>query len=210
MADQCTDGQQAVSESKEMKIHDAKEMFSKFGDDFRPDLESLVHLIRTSNICEPLENSNYLHALSLTEMMFIHTSHSFRMMTGSAVDGFLSCLKESFMEMLSRVTEANGIARMILVHEGGGEEVDSPVLKEARQRFASHFEFVSVNVPRHLKLTHFIACDDDMVRDEAWHTPLTAEAGANEVKAKVFFKNKTMAKSFNSRFDTLWTAMEKK
>jgi len=184
-----------------MKISDAKAIFRDYHADFRPDIESLVHLFRATNVKAALDNSNYLHALSLTELMFQHTQKSFCMLTGAAADGFLSCLQDGFVAMLRRIKDAGGKARIILVKENGGT---STILQDLKGTFPDTLEVITVVPSEGFRMKHFIVCDDDMVRDEELHPPLTDEASANLVQAKVFFKNKTIAKAFNTKFSTFW------
>lgn len=75
--------------NSQMTIADAIDLFQEYGDEFRPDAESLVRVLRRANVSQPLENSNYLHALELTDLMMRNSHRSFDMVTGSAVDQFL-------------------------------------------------------------------------------------------------------------------------
>lgn len=189
------------SSSQPMRVSDATRIFCNFGDDFRDDVESLVSLIRSCDLKVALHNSNYLHALQLTQLMFDHTDHSFCMLTGDAADGFLKCLQSSFRKMLERIAIRGGKARMIVLSEG---QASDSTLKEHRLRFEGVFDYLTVRKPSTVKLRHFIVCDNEMVRDEELHEPLNQESSANEVKAKVHFKNENVAKVFTMKFDSLW------
>lgn len=184
--------------SSTMTIQTARDLFLQYGEKFRPDCEAVVSLVRKRNLSDALPNSNYLHALSLTQLMLDHTDHEFRMLTGCAGDGFLSSLKSSFVEMLRRIRDVKGTARIIFVNDNRKSEwIDS-----LRKEFPDTLDTVSVRAATNL--SHFIVCDDDMVRDEELHDALTEQSSANLIKAKVFFKNLAMAEVFSVRFDAIW------
>jgi len=76
-------------EAGSMKIKDAKDIYLKHGLSLQPDFEALAVVFRKCDIEAPIANSNYLHALSLTDLMFRHADHSLEMVTGGCGDGFI-------------------------------------------------------------------------------------------------------------------------
>lgn len=188
----------------QMTINEAKQFFARFKDDLRPDVEALVSLFRDSEIDAPLANGNFLHALSLTELMIDHTRQSFSMLTGGSGDGFLSCLKDNLRRMLARVRSVGGQARIIVIN---GDRDPSACMTELQREFAGTLEVKTVFAAPGTNITHFIVCDDDMVRDEEPHPPLSDVASANLIKAKVFFRNRPKAKAFAFRFNSIWQAL---
>lgn len=186
-----------------MKIAQAKSLYEEFGDDFRQDMDSLVRLFRENGVEGALDNGNYLHALSLTDLMFRHTDQSLRMLTGNAGDGFLTCLSHSFVSMLQRIKDRGGKAKIVFLNSDPfGEE-----FRKIQDKFQGTLEVIRATAPGALE--HYIVCDDDMVRDEEKHGELSECSSASEIKAKVYFRNKTMAKVFSLKFNQLWNKLSK-
>lgn len=183
---------------KQMKIKDAKELFASYRKAFQPDYEALVKLFRLHGIPFPVDNSNYLHALSFTDLMFHHTDSSLRMLTGSLTGGVPDCLRDSFEEMLARINKRGGAARIIEV------DGDRPYSQVSDSETRGRLQVLRGVPSEGARLAHFIVCDNDMVREEEPHAKLTDDSDANEVKAKVYFSNKTKAVTFSARFDAMW------
>lgn len=184
-----------------MSIRKAKELFSEFGDDFVSELENVAHVFRDAHVRQPLPNGNFLHALCLTRVMLQHTTNSFKMLTGGAGDGFLSCLSGDFREMLQRIRSNHGKAKIIVLGEHDG---DSKILAELVEEFGDCLKVAYATSKEPVR--HYIIADTDMVRDEHLHEPLTEESDADSVIADVYFRNSAIADVFKDRFKRQWAS----
>lgn len=184
-----------------MTIGDAKRVFQEYGPELQHDFEGLVQLFRAHGIALPISNSNYLHALSMTDLMFRHTDRSLRMVTGNATEGLPQCLQTTFRRMLQRIRGNGGKARMVVI------DSDTAALEPLRQEFSGTFELARARPRQRARVTHFIVCDDDMVRDEQYHDTLGDDTDANTIKAHVYFANPEMASTFGANFDAIWDAV---
>ncbi len=182
-----------------MTVADAQRIFSQYTNDFLEEQEHFVDLLRKNHIEQAISNSNYLHALTLTDLMFRHTDRSFRMLTGFEGDGFLKCLCKSFKSMLTRIQERGGKARIILV------DGDATDLQSIREEFKDTLEVVEA-VPSNSEssIAHFLVCDTDMVRDEKPHKKLAEGGNANQIHAEVYFANRFKGGTFSRKFDLIW------
>lgn len=185
-----------------MNIADAKEAFSERKVAAISEIDALVKIWRKYGVDDPFPNSTLTHALTLTGVMFRHTDCELRMVTGGFGDGFIECLSDEFDKMLCRLRRNGGRARVVVVD--GGEE------QEVLRRFTDEFKDTLLWTPataRGAKLSHYIICDDDMVRDEEPHGPLSSDTPENEVRADVYFNNRSVASLFAKRFDILWNKL---
>lgn len=182
-----------------MDIQKAKEIYGEYTSDILSDVRSIVDLIRNSNISEPLSNSNYLHALAYTDLMLAHTQNRFQMLTGCAGGGFLHCLCESFAKMLARLKKNGGTARVILVNSDSRGPLD-----KLASKFPGTLQFIEATAPEEARITHFIVGDEDMARDEEYHSKFADHESAELIKAKVYFRNNAQAFALNRRFDAMW------
>ncbi len=182
-----------------MTIAEAQKIFSQYTNDFLEEQEHFVDLLRKNHIEQALSNSNYLHALTLTDLMFRHTDRSFRMLTGFEGDGFLKCLCKSFKSMLTRIQKRGGKARIILV------DGDATDLQSIRKEFKDTLEVVeAVSSNSGSSVAHFLVCDTDMVRDEKFHEKLAEDGNANQIHAEVYFANRFKGETFSRKFDLIW------
>ncbi len=189
-----------------MTIEDAKKVFEKFGTSLLPDLEAMVTLFRENRIDAPLSNNNYLHALSMTDFMMANTSSSFLMVTGGDGDGFLGCLQDQFDSMLKRIQKANATAKIIIL---GSQSTGTDILVPMERKYPEALNVIRLHAKGSV-MPHFIVCDDDMVRDEEIHETLNKDQDANLIKAKVYFRNKPVAKVFIQRFEMIWNILSEK
>jgi len=146
-----------------------------------------------------LVNDTYFNALEYTDLMFYRTLSNIRMFSGSDGDGFLSTLHSSFGRALAKIKKADGFARLILI----SDEIP-PALKQIQQTHSDVLEVVPVRIESGVNLSHYIVCDDNMLRDEKVHKTLTPETDIKEIKAFVYFDNEAKAKNFAEKFDDLW------
>ena len=196
--------ERADEKARPMTIGVCQGLFKKYSDEFLPDHEDLVRLFRRHRLDHAIHNENYLHALSLTDLLFQHTNRSFRMLTGSAGDGFLTCLRDSFVAMLRRLRNSKNKARVIVVNDSTAKP--QPFLGEFDE-FKDTLTVIQAESTSDARIAHFIVGDDDMVRDEAIHSPLTKDSNANEIKADVYFANKIEADIFSRKFDIYWNGL---
>jgi hypothetical protein len=188
-----------------MTIARAKQLFVQFRKSLEPDYASVMQLLRQTNTTSPIENSNYLHALSLADLMFCNTSRSLRMLTGSSTEALPNALYDSFAQMISRIKENRGSAKVIVVN---GNSRDLTHFEQLQEEYKGTLEFAEGRAAPGARVTHFIVCDSDMVRDEDYHPDLDENSSADLVTAKVYFANKAKADLLTRFFDRIWSALK--
>lgn len=199
-----------------LTISQAQQFYDEHGSELLSDYRSIVEVIRRHRIESPLDNSNYLHALLLTQLMLEHTSHQFRMLTGGMLDGFVGTLRTSFRQMLERIRDNSepSHARVLVIVDGeesASEQEQSAsceALRELYAEFPCTLEIQKIRLQPGTSLSHFIVGDHDMVRDEQPHQPLDPRSDSSLVRADVSFYSPTKARLFMSRFDTFWEASQ--
>ena len=184
-----------------MKIEDAERIFCDFSFDLTAESGGLLQLLQDDKVAGPIPNGNYLDALRLTNLMFEHTQKDFRMLTGGSCCGFLTALDTSLREMLTRIRNAGGTARAIVVN-GKLDELECLL-----QEFGDVLKVTQAVTSDGSPVPHFIVADDRMVRDEAIHEKLEKDSPADIVKANVYFTNPTIAKAFSRKFEELWNML---
>lgn len=167
----------------------------------------LVEFCRENNVVAPLKNNTYMHALAMTQIMFDRTDTYLRMVTGACGYGFINLLKDPFVTMLKRLRRMremvpNAGARIIVVNGS-----NSDVLAKLETEFGDVLRIERAVAPLDAKVEHYIVCDDDMIRDEKPHPPLTPQSPIDTVKADVYFYNPRLAGIFARRFDNLWSQL---
>ena len=183
-----------------MNIREAKEKYRQekekcIDPEFRSMAEVLVDARIETN--QPIKNSNYLHALYLTELMFEHTGKSINILSGAGLDGFLESIQESFIDAIKRISNAGGKVRMILL----GHEAP-PFINQLKAKYKSSFDIWHATEAEGQHVRHFIVCDRNKVRVEDIHNELTDSSDINDIRADVFMNNRSMAKVFNTFFNT--------
>ena len=181
---------------KHLTVGDAKRLYDKYGGAafYSDDLMAC-------DTGKPLKNSNYIHALFLTEEMFKATGHSLRMFTGAGGDGALDILKKRFREAIDRiVSHTDGIFKAIIV--GGAKP---KILEELEQKYPKR---VKVRMARlkdpDAEVRHFVVSDGKMVRDEEPHAPITDESLSTDIRAEVYMDDPHEEKIAEERFEDLW------
>ncbi len=180
-------------------LADVQRDYAKTKDETRSEWASIVDMIREYRVDKPIKNTTYEHALQLTDQMLLNTKHHYRMVTGGYGDHFIETLCESFHAMLRRLRANNGKAQIIIANTK-----DRPrCLSVLAEEFSDVLEIAYVRANKG-SLSHFIVCDDDMVRDENPHDPFTSEDKAERVHADVYFSSKARAGTFTTIFDSIW------
>lgn len=187
------------TEAATMNIRTAKQLFNDYGDDFVSELEKVATVFRSAHLRDPLPNGNFLHALCLTRMMLRHTSKKFLMVTGGAGGGFIGCLLGDFRKMLLRVKKNKGEAKVIVVDNNSSEDT---VFSQLQNEFPSCLKVAYAYSEAPIR--HYLVADNDMVRDEELHDPLTDDTNADAVVADVYFRNPNIADLFAGRFRRQW------
>ena len=181
-----------------MKISDAIEIYkNKQLDCVDEDYKELVRLVRESRIKDPIKNSNYSHALYLTDLMFGCTTESLRIFCGNGGDGFLTALKDSFEKAVKRVIKNGGTVKIILLADSAPD-----ILKELKSKYKEKFQYALANAKG--LLNHYIVCDSRLLRYEEKHEPITKDSEVDLIKANVYFNNPSIAKMMEDGFDTIW------
>ncbi len=188
---------------KSLKIGRAGELYVEFG--WRSFFSDDRFLFTSSR---PLQNSNYLHALCLTEKMFDNTRHSIRIFTGTGCGLMLDSLKQSFRNAIDRIVnnvdDAKSVCRAIII----GDTVPD-ILSELSQKHPKKVEVQLASINEGMAVRHFLVADRKMLRDEEVHkAPVTAESMSEDIKALVYMDNVTEAGLAESRFDGHWKRLK--
>lgn len=182
-----------------MDIGKAKALFNECGGEMVREYESIAAFCRENRIDAPLANGNFLHALTLTDLLFRHTEKSLLMLTGGAGDGFIACLEKTFKAMLGRLRSNKGSARIIIVD--GDQE--NKLLRSLQKDYPGVLQ-VARATSSGSPISHFIVGDGEMLRDEEPHPQLNDSIDANVIKADVYFHSPNIASIFTNRFDAMW------
>lgn len=157
---------------------------------------------------EPMDNDSYWDALMLTRYMFLKTNHSLCMVTGHEAEvSFLDTLSTTFRDTLIRIRESHGKAFIIFIAKSIPQSIRS-TFREFLQDNTLKCVAVTLTDPK--LLTHFITCDDKMVRIEEYHEPLELSSRADTVKAKMYFNNPARTKMSQDFFNSLWGHIQTK
>lgn len=183
-----------------MDIQKAKDIFRECGRDLATEHENVVDFCRKNRVSAPLSNGNFLHALTLTELLFRHCDQSFRMVTGGAGDGFLGCLRNQFSQMLARLRANGGDARIVVV-DG---DTESGILHELVGKYEGTLCVRAATAPTGKLVQHYMVADGEMVRDEEPHEPIDNGSDAGLIRAKVYFHSPGVAELFTKRHDRVW------
>jgi len=97
-----------------------------------------------------------------------------------------------------RIRKNNGKARIIVVNGTANE------LEPLKKKYAGTFEVALGTASKGSRVSHFIVCDSDMVREEEYHDVLTDESSADLIKAKVYCSNRVKADGLSLIFDGIW------
>lgn len=147
----------------------------------------------------PLNNDSYADALPLSEAMFLRANRSIDILTAGGCDKFLEALSDSFNGALRRIKKVGGTVRIILLDSTDKLKVDP--------QFDGTIKYAFARVegdPKASNIRHLIICDDNMLRDEEPHAPLTLNSAASEIKADVYLNSTVHAKMKKEYFNSLW------
>ena len=163
--------------------------------------DDLANFAKTQS-ANTFKNDSYVDAVLLTRYMFRNTKKSARILTGHGGDvEFLNTLQAAFREMLKRAEENFSCVKVIFLANEIPEFITT-----AFKRFIDSKILVCRALQNHNSkpIRHFMVCDNDMVRVEEPHNVLCRDSKADEIKAKMYFKNESMASAYASVFDLLW------
>jgi hypothetical protein len=163
-------------------------------------LREVVNYMIDHNIRTEFSNHSYLDALELTDVMFSRSLRTIRMLTGNQGDGFVSALKETFVETLERIKRNEGFVRIIVLGKS------CPGLEELRDTYPETLEVILAQSTAPVK--HFLVCDTCMARMEETHDELTPETPITAVKARVCFNDKAQGKALEESFDNIWNRLK--
>jgi len=183
-----------------MTVEDAIRIYADFGDTLEPFFVDIYERLIADRPSVELPNADYLHALQLTALMLRNAQDDFCMLSGGSADCFTKTLKAEFLKMLKRFANGgrNSVARVVVVNPTD----DLPELTELQKEFPANLKIFRAQSPHEERIGHYIVADN-MVREELPHKRLTKQSRADEIKAKVFFNNKSRADLFRSNFNSL-------
>jgi hypothetical protein len=165
-----------------------------------PALREVINFMINQNIKTEFNNDSYLDALTLTELMFIRSTHDIRILTGSNGDGFLNALKEPFSKALDVIMANGGKVKIIVLGQ------TTKCLEELQKKYAGTLEVIRGQATGPVK--HFTVCDSRMARTEQEHGQLNDNTLATEIKARVCFNDPVQAKSLEDFFDQIWNRLK--
>ena len=166
------------------------------------DYRAIVEVVRKTRHDMEIPNNDYSHALWLSDLMFQGTSNDMRMLNGTSSGGFdcfFGVLKNSLTIALKRIQRSGGHLKAIFVGEGKAPES----LTQLRKVFGDTVQFITATTDKPIK--HFIACDDNKLRLEELHDPITREMKSDEIKASVYMNSPARTKETIKEFDAIWS-----
>lgn len=188
-----------------MQIEEIEELYAEKGaEGVEQDYRDLVVAFWRLRSKEPIPNSDYLHGLYLTELMFKSTSSSIRILSGIGESNWLKVLRDSLSKAIVRIKAKGKCVKAIFVGQGSPPEA----IVELRSKFGGDtVKFISARTSKPVE--HFIACDSHMLRLERIHAPLTPQTDSGEVVADVYLNNPAKTKTKEEEFDYIWDYLEK-
>jgi hypothetical protein len=188
-----------------MTIKDAKYAFEKWGDSLQKPLDELIDNRCKCKPGEAISNDNYFMALCFTNRMFEATQKNIRMLAGNDGNDFIGLLSVNFLKAMERIKQNKGFAHIILITEKIPE-----FLKSLKTKYGQYLDFKQARLLPGQNIKHFIVCDENIVREEEIHEPLTENMSADTIKASVYFNNLAKGGIKASEFDGIWEALSTK
>ena len=179
-------------------IADSLALYKKDRESIRYDTDQWIAMVQAANLTTPLENSTYLHALSLTDGMMRRIRYRFLMLTGACGNSFVSALKDTVELMLWRIRVNQGDARVIVINGDAG------ILNNFAGRYQDVLSVCEATADNDVPFSHFIVGDYGMVRQEEPHPILNDTSPADSIKAKMYFSNHEKVGLFTETFDSYW------
>lgn len=187
-----------------MKIADIEELYARGGfNEVKKDYRDLVDAFRHLRCREPIPNSDYLHGLYLTDLMFRSTSENIRILSGMGESNWLRVLRDSLTKALERIKTKKGFLKAIFVGTGA----PSKAILYLQNKFGTDtVKFITATAPEPVE--HFIACDSHMLRLEKAHPPITGDMDSSKIIASVYLYNPARAKAKEEQFELIWKDLE--
>lgn len=187
-----------------MTIGEIKEKYlSEKEEALEQDYRDLVDLFQKHFPKDGIPNSDYLHALYLTDLMFQGTTRNICMFNGSGKDGWLDVLKDTLRNTIHRIKENRGLMRAVFI----GKKVPQAIVDLAEEFGEETVRYTTLDSDVPLK--HFITCDGSMLRMEEVHEPLTSDMQGDTIKAQVYLSNTAMTNTVDKYFDSIWGSLHK-
>lgn len=188
-----------------MKIGEVEKLYEEKGaEEVDQDYRDLVDAFRRLELKEPIPNSDYLHGLYLTDLMFKTTNRSIRILSGTGQSNWLEVLRDSLSKAVARIKARGQFLKAIFVGEGGPPK---GILKLQEMFGTETVQFVIAKTSK--PFNHFIACDSRKLRLEDIHEPITPQMDSSEIVASVYLNNPAKTKSKEEDFDYIWDYLEK-
>ncbi len=189
----------------EMPVSKALWAYEQLGDTVDGGYDSLIKQYGDKKLSEGIPNSDYFHALCLTSIMFRRTKSQIRILSGFDLDPFIGALHRTFEGALERIKKVKeGFVRILLI-----EDISQMPLTYLRQIQSKYSDIVGIKKLIHgsIKPSHRTICDDDKLRLEKPHPPLTEKSKATLVQATAYFGNTARARAEAEYFDWMWNSM---
>lgn len=153
-------------------------------------------------------NDCYSNALVLSQKMLSGVNRDLRVLSGNEGDSFFKLLQPYLKEALDRIKIAGGKARFILVNDTNEPAREPATLMRLAGEYPEVLEIVQALCAQ--PVAHFMVADDNMIRVEEKHGVLTPESLETEIRAKVFFDEKPVAKGYINLFEKIWITLKKR
>ncbi|HBJ82629.1 MAG TPA: hypothetical protein DDZ88_01885 [Verrucomicrobiales bacterium] len=163
-------------------------------------MREVINQLIDGNVKTEFENDSYLDALTLTDVMFHRSNTSVRLLTGPGLDGFLSELQKSFIDLLDRLKKTGGAVRILLLSKDVPTWLHD-LTKAYDKTLTIHRALPTKPMP------HFIVCDSKMSRQEEVHEAITDASDATTIKARVSFNETSKAEVLENYFDLMWKSV---
>ncbi len=153
---------------------------------------------RLEEVRDPLVQSSMFSTLGLTRAAMLETFYRWDMVTGS--DRILHTLEDEFRAMLQRILEHRSRPARVIVLNGD----------------AGRFAALANELPGQLRvasgssqkpLPHFFVSDNDRVREEAVHPPLSDAMPDGSLPAEYYANNPYRARMFRVTFAAYWKGL---
>lgn len=210
-----------VDMETEITIGKTIEWYSALRDDVAG--KSIREMFDSARKCakegEYVSNDTYFHALFLSEIMFLNTKESLRILSGGDIVRFLRTLHDSFITCCREVAKNSGVIKIVALSptmeqfEKCKSELQAffKEIKEKCPSIAGKIFGVLKILPTEMAnsvlngtnttLSHYIVSDSKMLRIESPHGVLTEKHPASSIKAKIFFNTPDMAIDIENSFD---------
>ena len=186
-----------------MRIGEAQQEYGKSGPEcIDRDYRDLVQIFIKYRLKEEIPNSNYLHFLYLTDLMFQNSTRRIWMLNGPGKEGWLDILKQNLDDAIGRIKKAKGTLRAVFL----SEKLPQTIV-DLQSKYGNTVVQLAT-AKGSPGLGHFIVCDDRMLRLEQPHEELTPDMDSDKIVASVYLNNPFKTEAVANYFSSIWEALK--